>query len=71
MRYMLFRSAHMACPNCGSQNMARSHEKSVYDYLLRVVFQIKPYRCMSCDYRHFRYRPSSTPEGDALPSAPE
>lgn len=45
--------------------------KGIYEHLLRSVFQVKPYRCMSCDYRHYRYRPSSTHEGSVVPSAPK
>lgn len=71
MKYVLSRSSPFTCPSCGSQNLARSHDKNLYDYILRTIFQIKPYRCMSCDCRHFRYRPSSTHGGDALPSAPK
>lgn len=42
--------------------------KGFYEHVLRSVFHVKPYRCMSCDYRHFRYRPSNTHGGDTLAS---
>lgn len=71
MKYVLFRSSRFTCPSCGSSDLARSHEKGIYDYLLRSIFHIKPYRCMSCDYRHYRYRPSRTQDGNAVPSAPK
>ena len=71
MRYVLSRSGRLACPSCGSSNIARSHEKNIYDYALRSIFHIRPYRCMSCDYRHYRYRPSSIHGGNALPSSPK
>jgi len=71
MRYILSSSARLACPSCGSSQIARSHMKGIYEHLLRSVFQVKAYRCMSCDYRHYRYRPSSTHGHNALPSAPK
>ena len=45
--------------------------KGIYEHLLRSVFQVKPYRCMTCDYRHYRYRPSSTHGSNVVPSAPK
>ena len=42
--------------------------KGVLERVLRSVFQVKPYRCMSCDFRHYRYRPSSTHGRHALTS---
>ena len=71
MRYVFSSSARMACPSCGSSHLARSHMKGIYEHLLRTVLHVRPYRCMSCDYRHYRYRPSSTHGRDALPSAPK
>jgi hypothetical protein len=71
MRYILSSSARFACPNCGSSQLGRSHPKGLYDYLLRSIFHIKPYRCISCDYRHYRYRSSSAHGRHALPSAPK
>jgi len=70
MRYILSRSSPFTCPSCGSPRLARSHEKSLYDYLLRTLVRIKPYRCMSCDDRHYRYRPSSA-STSAVPTAPK
>lgn len=71
MRYILTSSARFACPSCGSSHLARSQRKGIYEHLLLSVFQVKPYRCLSCDYRHYRYRPSATQGGHAVPSAPE
>lgn len=71
MKYVLSRSSRFACPSCGSSRLSRSHERSIYDYVLRSIFHIKPYRCLSCDDRHYRYRPSSTQGGNAVPSAPK
>jgi len=71
MKYVLSTSARLACPNCGSPNLARSHRKGIYERVLNSIFQVRPYRCMSCDDRHYRYRPSSSHGHEALPSAPK
>lgn len=71
MKYILSSSARFACPSCGSSQLARSHAKGVYEHLLHSIFQVKPYRCMSCDDRHFRYRPTSAHGSNAVPSAPK
>jgi predicted RNA-binding Zn-ribbon protein involved in translation (DUF1610 family) len=71
MKFILSRSARFACPSCGSSQLSRSHGNGVFEHLLHSVFQVKPYRCMSCDYRHFRYRPTSTHSHKVLPSAPK
>jgi len=70
MRYILSRSSRFVCPSCGSHRLARSRESSLYDYLLRKFVRIKPYRCMSCDDRHYRYRPSDA-SNNTVPSAPK
>ena len=67
MRYILSKSA-LVCPSCGSSQLARSHRKGIYEYILRAV-QVRPYRCLSCDDRHYRYRPPDT-HGQALPLRP-
>lgn len=71
MKYILSSSKRLACPSCGSSHLARSHMKGIYEHLLRSVFQVKPYRCMSCDSRHYRYRPDGAHGGNVVPSAPK
>ncbi len=58
MRYVLSRSAPFACPSCGSALLARSQKKGIYKSVLRLLFHVKAYRCLECDYLHYRYRPS-------------
>ena len=31
----------------------------MFESTLSSVFHIRPYRCLRCDYRHFRLRPAS------------
>lgn len=62
MRFILSPSARRACPACGSANIRRSSARGPFEAVLRSVFQIKPYRCQECDDRHFRFRPSHTPQ---------
>ena len=62
--------AHPVCPHCGSSYVARSRKKGLLDFLFSV-FHIKPYRCLSCDHRHYRYRPadSRTNHANAISTA--
>lgn len=64
--------AHPVCPHCGSSYVARSRKKGVLDFVLSV-FHIKPYRCLSCDHRHYRYRPEDTRtnHANAISTAPK
>jgi len=61
-------SPHLVCPDCGSSQIARSRTKGLFELTLRL-FQIKPYRCLACDYRHFRFRPTHDHNHHALPTA--
>jgi len=58
MRFVLSRSSHLACPYCSSDDIQRSRRKGVFEAILYTALHIKPYRCVACDGRHFRYRPS-------------
>lgn len=73
MKYILSRSVRFVCPSCGSSQVSRSHRKGLYEYLLWTVFHVKPYRCLSCDTRHYRYRPedSHTNHTNAISTAPK
>ena len=39
--------------------VSRSQRKGLFEHELSSIFHIKPYRCLRCDYRHFRFRPAS------------
>lgn len=73
VKYVLSTSARFVCPSCGSSELSRSHRKGLYEYLLCTVFHVKPYRCLKCDYRHYRYRPSDTRtnHGNVISTAPK
>ena len=70
--YVLSKSVHVECPQCGSSDVTRSKKKGLLDRTISSIFHIKPYRCRKCDYRHYRFRPDTGhAHGDALPSAPK
>ena len=58
MRLVFSRSKRVACPLCGSGNLQRSRRRGLLESIVFAALQIKPYRCISCDARHYRYRPS-------------
>jgi predicted RNA-binding Zn-ribbon protein involved in translation (DUF1610 family) len=59
MKYILSKTIHIACPSCGSSEVSRSQRKGWFESKLSSIFHIKPYRCLKCDYRHFRLRPDT------------
>jgi len=72
MRYVLSSSHHPVCPDCGSSQISRSRTKGLFEFILRWLFQIKPYRCLTCDYRHFRLRAGHAHHHNhPLPTAPK
>jgi hypothetical protein len=72
MKYVLSRSAHLVCPACGSSQIARSRTRGLFEFILRWLLQIKPYRCSMCDHRHFRFRIGhSHHHNHPLPTAPK
>jgi predicted RNA-binding Zn-ribbon protein involved in translation (DUF1610 family) len=64
--------ARPLCPHCGSSYVARSRKKNLLDFVLSV-FHIRPYRCLSCDHRHYRHRPldTRTNHANAISTAPK
>jgi rubredoxin len=71
MKFALLSSSHV-CPLCGSPAIYRSRRQGPFEFILHWVFQISPYRCDSCDYRHFRFRfeHPGRPGKDAHPARP-
>jgi len=59
MKFILSKAVHIACPSCGSSEVSRSKRKGLLELALNSIFNIKPYRCLKCDYRHFRLRPDT------------
>jgi DNA-directed RNA polymerase subunit RPC12/RpoP len=56
MKFVLLASSVRVCSKCGSPAIYKSRRKGPLEFILRWVFQISPYRCTACDYRHFRFR---------------
>ena len=74
MKFILSKAVHIECPSCGSSEVSRSQRKGWFESKLSSMFNIKPYRCLKCDYRHFRFRSDSRhthghPHDQPLPSA--
>lgn len=44
------------CPDCGGSNIRKSRRKGPVEFVLRWIFNISPYRCMSCNRRYYRFR---------------
>jgi predicted RNA-binding Zn-ribbon protein involved in translation (DUF1610 family) len=57
--YVLSKSVHVECPQCGSSDVTRSKKKGLFELTLSSIFHIKPYRCLKCDCRHFCLRPGT------------
>jgi predicted RNA-binding Zn-ribbon protein involved in translation (DUF1610 family) len=69
MKFVLSKLARVACPRCGSPNIYRSKRRGFIEAKLGSIFDIKPYRCDICNYRHFRFVPipgtsTATPPAD-------
>jgi predicted RNA-binding Zn-ribbon protein involved in translation (DUF1610 family) len=41
----------LACPECGSTEIARSRRRGLVEHYFLRVLHIHPYRCMSCNHR--------------------
>lgn len=44
-----------ACPNCHCQSVRRSHRVGLFERIVLNVFSVRPYRCIDCDKRFYRY----------------
>ena len=43
------------CPMCHSRQIRRSKRQNVVEYLLSTAVFVRPYRCIECDRRFFRW----------------
>jgi len=53
------------CPCCQSHQIYRSRTKGILESLMTRVF-VRPYRCLDCDYRFFRWSLKVKPEADRM-----
>jgi predicted Zn-ribbon and HTH transcriptional regulator len=51
----------LSCPLCRSKRIHRSKRKGIIEQVILAMIFIKPFRCERCDYRFFRWSPSSSP----------
>jgi hypothetical protein len=54
----IFRKSYN-CPSCGSPSIYKSRRKGLLEHVIYKAIFISPYRCGSCDERHYRFRLSS------------
>jgi hypothetical protein len=52
----------MICPNCGAQNLKRSHSRNVKERFLKLFGQMA-FRCQNCDWRGILKVPGRSPLG--------
>ena len=43
------------CPQCKSLSVHRSRRRGVFEHLVLPLMLLRPYRCWSCDRRHYGY----------------
>jgi predicted Zn-ribbon and HTH transcriptional regulator len=49
------------CPCCQSDQIHRSKTKGILERVSTIIF-VRPYRCVDCDYRFFRWSLRVKPE---------
>lgn len=49
------------CPECQSQRIHRSKRRGILETSLFAVLFIRPFRCLRCDLRFFRWSLSANP----------
>ncbi len=43
------------CPSCHCQTVRRSHRVGLLERIVLTAFSVRPYRCVDCDRRFYRY----------------
>ena len=43
------------CPECGSDEVRRSHMRGVFERGILRLIGVRAFRCDSCDHRHFAF----------------
>ena len=47
--------ANYCCPQCKSLSVHRSRRRGLYEHIVVRLMLLRPYRCWSCDHRHYAY----------------
>jgi hypothetical protein len=42
------------CPQCQSKHVSKSKRRGLLESLVFRLIQVRPYRCLTCDWRFFR-----------------
>lgn len=56
------------CPECQSQRIHRSRRRNILESGLFAMLFIRPFRCLACDHRFFRWSFNANP-GSQRPDA--
>jgi hypothetical protein len=57
-----------ACPSCGSSKICRSRRWGFVERTLLNIIFVRPFRCLTCDDRFYRWALSADPQPS--PQAP-
>ena len=49
------------CPDCQSRRIHRSRRRGILESSLLAMLFIRPFRCLSCDHRFFRWSFNANP----------
>jgi predicted Zn-ribbon and HTH transcriptional regulator len=55
------------CPRCQSHRIHRSRRRGIFESRLLALLFIRPFRCLACDHRFFRWSLNGNPS----PQRPE
>jgi hypothetical protein len=51
-----------SCPECGSSWLHRSRCKGFVERTILAAIFVRPFRCLKCDARFYRWSPSTNPQ---------
>jgi hypothetical protein len=43
------------CPLCGSEDVLRSHRRSILEWTVLLLVLLRPFRCRECSARHLTF----------------
>jgi predicted Zn-ribbon and HTH transcriptional regulator len=57
------------CPRCRSEQIHRSRRKGIIERRILAMLFVRPFRCVSCDLRFFRWSISVNPNPPTVATA--
>jgi predicted Zn-ribbon and HTH transcriptional regulator len=52
----------LTCPLCHSHRIHRSKRKGLFERIVLAMIFVRPFRCLTCDYRFFRGSLAASPD---------